>query len=41
METLLLKMLAVQNEILATHQEILAEVRLLRRALERTPLRRP
>jgi len=35
METLLLKMLAVQNEILATHQEILAEVRLLRRALER------
>jgi len=34
METLLLKILAVQNEILATHQEILAEVRLLRRSLE-------
>jgi len=34
METLLLKILAVQNEILATHQEILAEVRLLRQSLE-------
>ena len=35
METLLLKMLAVQNQILATHQEILVEVRLLRQALEK------
>lgn len=34
METLLLKMLAVQNQILASHQELLAEVRLLRRAVE-------
>lgn len=34
METLLQQILAVQNEMLAAHREILEEVRLLRRTLE-------